>query len=768
MATQTISSLPTFSNEANLYQIYSGQGQTGQVDLENQNFLDTQYNAGEKVNAVGLNTADMYAYGIATASHELVRIGGDGQVEPLGLVDGLPTDQGTYYVGDFGGDGLLYVRAGSKKDVLYGINVETQAVEETITLSQNLNNVYDIAYSTVDDKFYASQKAKENKLLSIDMDGTVSEIGGNGIANLTFGAMYADADGNIYGGANQTGGLYQFDTTTGTATRVGQGPISNTNDGFSNPTLILELPPLANEDEAITNEDVAVTIDVLVNDSAGSGEILTIDSVEDPANGSAQIVDSKIVFTPDPGFSGIETFNYTIINDQAQVSTAEVAVTVIPKPACGVFTVGESGEVTFDYLFDGGWWQGELAIYNLDEMDTYELGSEAYIQEAANRALSGSSQGHVLMSDATEGAKFSTALPWESDFNSGIYEGIKTFTMTPGSQFGIMMVQHNTVQALADDPSIHTEAGNMPIFSIAEANPGAASEDFSQLSFFNDDGTYGIEATRVDLGQSDRDYNDIVFQLQGVEHSECTPYYGDVRNPARNFRLSDVGESVQDYTTRGSFDDGYLTVGTSGEVWVDFLFDGGWYQGEVGLFSLDGLDEYNSESTDFLQEVASRALSNSTQGYVLVQDTQEGVRFDANFDWENYFNNHEYQGPRQLELTPGEKYGVMLVPNGTLDEVLTNPTLNGQNGKRPYFSMPDANILNAIQMVENESNGGVVLGMEDLNINFGGDRDYNDIILRFEGIDAIMPDLEQEANIEREWRTTALGGEILAATIEVF
>jgi len=77
-----------------------------------------------------------------------------------------------------------------------------------------------------------------------------------------------------------------------------------------------------------------------------------------------------------------------------------------PTFESGTFTVGETGEVSIDFLFDGGGYKGELAIFSLDGMDEFEPGSEEFIQEAASRALSDSELGHVVISDQTEGARF--------------------------------------------------------------------------------------------------------------------------------------------------------------------------------------------------------------------------------------------------------------------------------------------------------------------------------------------------------------------------
>ena len=106
----------------------------------------------------------------------------------------------------------------------------------------------------------------------------------------------------------------------------------------------------------------------------------------------------------------------------------------------GVFTVGSSGDVGIDFLFDGGAYQGELAVFSLEGMEQLEPGSDAFIQEAARRALSSSDLGHVVISDATDAARFSGSFAWEGDFNSGDYQGVQTFQMRPGDRLGFMLV----------------------------------------------------------------------------------------------------------------------------------------------------------------------------------------------------------------------------------------------------------------------------------------------------------------------------------------
>ena len=80
------------------------------------------------------------------------------------------------------------------------------------------------------------------------------------------------------------------------------------------------------------------------------------------------------------------------------------------------FTVDSNGEIVVDYLYDGGWFRGELGVFSLTGMEDLEPGSTTFIKEAARRALTNSELGHVLIQDETEKAKFSAELPWERDF----------------------------------------------------------------------------------------------------------------------------------------------------------------------------------------------------------------------------------------------------------------------------------------------------------------------------------------------------------------
>jgi len=90
-------------------------------------------------------------------------------------------------------------------------------------------------------------------------------------------------------------------------------------------------PLFAVVDIASTNEDSAVTIQVLANDLLGS-QPTTITSVTQPGNGVVTISDptSTLTYTPAPDFNGGEEFTYSITDSVGQGSTGSVVVTVNP------------------------------------------------------------------------------------------------------------------------------------------------------------------------------------------------------------------------------------------------------------------------------------------------------------------------------------------------------------------------------------------------------------------------------------------------------
>ncbi|HET9217662.1 MAG TPA: tandem-95 repeat protein, partial [Terriglobia bacterium] len=88
-------------------------------------------------------------------------------------------------------------------------------------------------------------------------------------------------------------------------------------------------PPIAVDDTASTEQNVAVNVAVLANDIEVDGNTLTIQSFAAPANGA--VTDNgngTLRYTPASGFTGNDSFSYTAADPSGASSSATVTVTV--------------------------------------------------------------------------------------------------------------------------------------------------------------------------------------------------------------------------------------------------------------------------------------------------------------------------------------------------------------------------------------------------------------------------------------------------------
>ncbi|MEL6958823.1 MAG: Ig-like domain-containing protein [Pseudomonadota bacterium] len=106
-------------------------------------------------------------------------------------------------------------------------------------------------------------------------------------------------------------------------------------DDSSTATVIVNVipvndDPVAVDDVAITDEDTAVVIPVLDNDSDVDGDDLTVTEATSPDGEVVINPDGTITFTPDENFNGDTTITYTVDDGNGGTDTATVTVTVNP------------------------------------------------------------------------------------------------------------------------------------------------------------------------------------------------------------------------------------------------------------------------------------------------------------------------------------------------------------------------------------------------------------------------------------------------------
>ncbi|MBI3673274.1 MAG: tandem-95 repeat protein, partial [Rhizobiales bacterium] len=137
--------------------------------------------------------------------------------------------------------------------------------------------------------------------------------------------------------------------------------MSDGNGGLSIATVSVTVTPVndapqAINDLAVTAADTAVTVKVLANDLDVDGDPLTVNAGAGLHGTTAVQADGSVLYTPDAGFTGIDTFNYTVLDGNGGSDTATATVHV----GTGF------GTTTFAALGDYGVNNGhELAVANL-------------------------------------------------------------------------------------------------------------------------------------------------------------------------------------------------------------------------------------------------------------------------------------------------------------------------------------------------------------------------------------------------------------------
>ena len=135
--------------------------------------------------------------------------------------------------------------------------------------------------------------------------------------------------------------------------------------------------PVTQDDEVSTDEDVALTINVLSNDSVGT-DGGSITDFNQPANGTVVLNDNgTFTYTPAANFSGEDSFDYTLTDGNGDSATATATVNVIavadaPNLIISVgqavaHTVSETIDINNVSTTDNGF---VITAYNIDGGET--------------------------------------------------------------------------------------------------------------------------------------------------------------------------------------------------------------------------------------------------------------------------------------------------------------------------------------------------------------------------------------------------------------
>jgi hypothetical protein len=147
------------------------------------------------------------------------------------------------------------------------------------------------------------------------------------------------------------------------------------------------LMPVAKDDAAVTDEHTPVTISVLDNDyDPDVGDTLALDSVTQGANGGVAIIDDYHVgYSPDQGFNGIDSFNYTVSDGNGGTDTANVRVTVLETSAQIEVTLFDAPPGAVIFIWDETLGEWAIDKNTKDPVDGTNHETEATITVAGGR-----------------------------------------------------------------------------------------------------------------------------------------------------------------------------------------------------------------------------------------------------------------------------------------------------------------------------------------------------------------------------------------------
>ena len=281
-------------------------------------------------------------------------------------VDENQTAVGTVDASDADGDTITYQLAGGADEAFFNIDENTgvltfqSAPDFENELDADAANTYEVTVEAVDSFSDTSSQdivvtiADVNEAPVGNIDNLVTTVDeGDFYDSMTFSAF--DNDTDVDAGDTQTGNLLT-QTSNGLITWSNDGTFTYQHDGSettsdsftyevvdsgglkSTSTVNIIINPVedatqSNDDsfETKSNERLVIHSSSLLDndvDPEGFDSDTTIVIVTDVANGKLVIRNNRLVFLPDPTFSGTETFEYAVVDNGVQGTTAKVVIDI--------------------------------------------------------------------------------------------------------------------------------------------------------------------------------------------------------------------------------------------------------------------------------------------------------------------------------------------------------------------------------------------------------------------------------------------------------
>jgi CshA-type fibril repeat protein len=486
--------------------------------------------------------------------------------------------------------------------------------------------------------------------------------------------------------------------------------ISDGKGGYDEAVVTIEVisvndPPAAVDDIAMTDEDTAVTIDVLANDSDTEGDPLTVTSVSTPSHGTADInADGTITYTPAENFNGSDSLTYQVSDGNSGSASATVNITVNPVNDAPVASVDPSSQ-SVQYS-DG------IAVVTISATDI----DSASLSISPSGLPAGTAVGAASCAPSGAG----TTCSWQ--LSGYITAGQGTFTPSFSVDDGTdSHSASTTITVLHEDATLMLADDNPVAVGVDSPGGNSVSFDISVAGFETQPDT----SVTGYAGAGDISHADIRMTLVpvgpggSVSPVSCVPSttgsgYAGVRTVTCTF----YGAPVNTYTVEIRTADDYFVAATEDVLTVfdpslGFTTGGGWFlwpeTGEKTNFGYTM--KYNKKGAKVQGSLLMirhlpdgtkyRVKSNSLEGLALGEDTS------VPYGWATFSGKSTYLEPGWADAQGNHGFTVYVEDrdepgNGTDRIWIENRSKDG--APIPAMSLPSAAADHAMQI-----NGGNIV-----------------------------------------------------------
>ncbi len=366
-----------------------------------------------------------------------------------------------------------------------------QGGSDTAAVTVTVRNIND-APSADDDSFTVNENSLSNGLAVLvgdsDLDGDTLVV--DAVGDPLHGVAIDDNSQVLYTPDLNFSGLDTFTYT-----------ISDGNGGTASATVTVNVIngndfPLADDDTFTVNEDSGNNpLDVLNGDTNSDGDTLIVLAVSDPLHGSALDNNINVLYTPDPNFSGTDTFTYTISDGHGGTDTATVTVTVMnvnndaPSAEADAFSLDEdSSGNPLEVLANDTDPDGDLlVVYSVsDPLHGTATDSDNNIYYTPDPNFIGEDSFTYTVSDGNDGWDTATVTVTMSNANNDAPEADDdAFTMAEDSGMA-------SLDVLSGDSDL--DGDSLTVFSVTSPSHGTVQDGDSAVLYTPQANFFGIDS----------------------------------------------------------------------------------------------------------------------------------------------------------------------------------------------------------------------------------------------------------------------------------